>query len=383
MDQKGFAPKPKTTAPEAVKAPNPSLPKGGGAVRGLGEKFAASLVSGTGTLTIPIAVSPGRGGSAPEVSLSYDSGAGNGPFGAGVRLSVPQISRKTDKGLPQYDDAHESDVFVLSEAEDLVPALRSNGTLDRFDDGDETVQRYRPRVEGAFARIERRQHRTSGTVHWRVVTGDNVTRIYGRSPGAGIADPDAPRHVFTWLLEETRDDRGNVITYEYKAEDLVGVSRTAPHEAHRHAGKTLITNRYLKRIRYGNAVPGDASGIMLFEVVFDYGEHDVDAPTPDEIMPWPCRKDPFSVYRAGFDVRTYRLCRRVLMFHHMPELGEAPCLVRATEFGYAEDPVLTRLVTVTQAGYRRDPSTLAYTRKALPPLELGYSLPVIETAVHT
>jgi hypothetical protein len=40
-----------------------SLPKGGGAIRGIGEKFAANPVTGTGSLTVPIAVSPGRSGS--------------------------------------------------------------------------------------------------------------------------------------------------------------------------------------------------------------------------------------------------------------------------------------------------------------------------------
>ena len=38
----------------------------------------------------------------PQLSLSYDSGAGNGPFGFGWSLSLPAITRKTDKGLPQY-----------------------------------------------------------------------------------------------------------------------------------------------------------------------------------------------------------------------------------------------------------------------------------------
>ena len=35
------------------------------------------------------------------LSLAYDSGAGNGPFGFGWRLSLPSITRKTDKGLPR------------------------------------------------------------------------------------------------------------------------------------------------------------------------------------------------------------------------------------------------------------------------------------------
>ena len=83
-----------------VSAPTVSLPTGGGAIRGIGEKFAANPVSGTGSMTVPIATSPGRSGFGPQLSLSYDSGAGNGPFGFGWSLSLPAITRKTDKGLP-------------------------------------------------------------------------------------------------------------------------------------------------------------------------------------------------------------------------------------------------------------------------------------------
>jgi hypothetical protein len=38
-------------------APSISLPKGGGAIRGIGEKFAANPVTGTASLTIPIPAS--------------------------------------------------------------------------------------------------------------------------------------------------------------------------------------------------------------------------------------------------------------------------------------------------------------------------------------
>ena len=52
--------------------PSISLPKGGGAVRGIGEKFAANPVTGTGSISVPIAASPGRSGFGPTLSLSYD-----------------------------------------------------------------------------------------------------------------------------------------------------------------------------------------------------------------------------------------------------------------------------------------------------------------------
>src|SRR5213595_210451 len=109
-----------------VVAPSISLPKGGGAIRGIGEKFAANPVTGTGSMSVPIATSPGRSGFGPQLALSYDSGAGNGPYGLGWSLSLPSITRKTDKGLPKYEDALDSDVFILSGAEDLVPEFEKD-----------------------------------------------------------------------------------------------------------------------------------------------------------------------------------------------------------------------------------------------------------------
>ena len=79
--------------------------------------------TGTGSLNVPIYTSPGRSGFGPQLLLSYDSGAGNGPFGLGWDLSIPSITRKTDKGLPLYQDEKESDVFVLSGSEDSGPLL--------------------------------------------------------------------------------------------------------------------------------------------------------------------------------------------------------------------------------------------------------------------
>ena len=79
--------------------------------------------TGTASISIPIFTSPGRSEFYPKLSISYDSGAGNGPFGFGWNVSLPSITRKTDKGIPQYRDVEESDVFILSGAEDLMRVL--------------------------------------------------------------------------------------------------------------------------------------------------------------------------------------------------------------------------------------------------------------------
>src|SRR3712207_112379 len=87
-----------------------SLPKGGGALQGMGEKFSPDPHTGTGNFTVPISLPPGRNGFQPDLRLVYSTGNGNGPFGLGWSLSVPGVSRQTSKGVPVYEDSE--DTFV-------------------------------------------------------------------------------------------------------------------------------------------------------------------------------------------------------------------------------------------------------------------------------
>lgn len=403
-----------------VQAPTLQLPKGGGAIRGMGEKFAANPVTGTGSMSVPIATSPGRSGFGPQLSLSYDSGAGNGPFGFGWSLSLPSITRKTDKGLPKYHDTDDSDVFIHSGVEDLVSVLMQDAPTHRTVDGKTyNIRCYRPRIEGLFARIERWTNTADTTdVFWRSISKDNITTWYGRTAESRIADPDPsnPGRIFSWLICQSHDDKGNAIAYGYKVEDSARIFEVLPgrnvpkvHERNR-TEQTRKTQRYLKCIRYGNRSPyfpalkadaawpepaaarlsDEGSNAWMFEVVFDFGEHDANAPTPKDAAIWPARPDPFSSYRAGFEVRTYRICRRVLMFHHFPgEAGvESNCLVRSTDFTYSDEvapadarnPVYTFLNAVTQTGYRRNNG--GYDQRSLPPVEFTYTEPIVQEVVE-
>src|SRR5438094_2797939 len=208
------------TTDKGFSPPSISLPKGGGAIRGIGEKFAANPVLGTGSLSLPLPFSPGRSGFTPALSLQYDSGTGNGPYGFGWNVAYPHITRRTDRGLPQYLDASDSDVFILSGAEDLVPLLNPDGS--RFEDQQRgfRITRYRPRIEGLFSRIERWTSLSDpGNVFWRTISRGNVTSLFGNSTASRIADPADLSRIFSWLLTETFDDKGNAAVYEYVAED--------------------------------------------------------------------------------------------------------------------------------------------------------------------
>lgn len=407
-------------------APSISLPKGGGAIRGMGEKFAANPVTGTGSMTVPIATSPGRSGFGPQLSLSYDSGAGNGPFGFGWSLSFPAITRETEKGLPQYRDAEESDVFILPGAEDLAPVLvEKNGQWEREQlprrkvaGKQYKIQRYRPRIEGLSARIELWSNQADDKdTFWRSISKDNITTWYGKTENSRILDPAARANIFSWLICQSYDDKGNVIVYRYKEEESGNVDLIQANERNR----TRNANRYLKRIYYGNREPylpvltdiqwpqpPDSNPVSdppnyYFKVVFDYddGHYFEAAPdaegrvyaqpvcSPPTSAQWSTRVDPFSTYRAGFEIRTHRLCQRVLMFHHFPaELGTPDCLVRSMDFTYsyendpkdARNPIYSFLDSVSQSGYLRQRNR--YLKRSLPPVEFGYTKPEVQDAVE-
>ena len=117
-----------------------------------------------------------------------------------------------------------------------------------------TVYRYRPRTEGLFARIERWVHNTTNEMHWRTITRDNVTSIYGGTAASRLADPDNAQRVYEWLLHETFDATGNHILYEYAKDDPQLYTDDDPDvrlpeifEQHRAA-----TQLYIRRIYYGN-----------------------------------------------------------------------------------------------------------------------------------
>ncbi len=307
-----------------------SLPSGGGAISGLGEKFAPDLFTGTGNFSVPISVPPGRHGLQPQLSLAYSTGTGNGPFGLGWALSLPGVSRKTSRGVPRYDA---DDVFIVSSAEDLV----------RVAGGGPGRQRYRPRTEGLFARIEHVQD--AGQNYWEVRSKDGLVTLYG-SPRpvpapADWQDPATVRspggdRVCAWRITQTADLPGNVIRYRYRRD-----SAEPGHE-----GSQLLIDR-IEYADYGDP----AAPAFLIAVEFEYQ----------------ARADPFSDRRAGFEVRTSSRGTAIRVVTHAA--SGVPRVAKEYRFGYQQAAfdgasLLTRVGVV---GIDGDDE------QALPPLTFGYS----------
>ncbi|OOG77104.1 SpvB/TcaC N-terminal domain-containing protein [Algoriphagus sp. A40] len=377
----------------AIEVPSISLPKGGGAIKGIDEKFSVNAVNGTASFSIPLPFSPARGAS-PSLSLSYNSGAGNEIFGLGWNLSLGSIKRKTDKGLPQYHDSIDSDTFLFSEAEDLVPEFKQNpdGSFQLDSEGDYiinerpstdgsfTIRKYKPRIEGLFARIERWTENANDRIKWRVITKENTTTLFGWSDDAVVSNPIDAKKIYEWLPEFVFDDKGNCSQYIYKKEDEIGFEETLLHHRNRvKSGVITYTNLYLEKVLYGNQTPFSGFGNTFpvetdyfFQTVFDYGTLK-DDDSFDVVNEWDFRADAFSDYKAGFEIRTTRLCKRVLLFHHFTGINEYEGLVKSInfEYGTSAEQDFTFLKKITSYGYIKKLDG-TYSHKKLPPMEFEY-----------
>ena len=324
-----------------------SLPKGGGALSGLGEKFSPDLFTGTGNFSVPMALPPGRNDFHPELELVYSTGHGAGPFGLGWALNIPGVTRKTSKGVPVYDDSR--DFFILSGAEDLVPV-----------GSDDTITQYRPRTEGLFASIN--HHQGNGNDYWEVRTRDGVVSFYGTPNTAGndpstVADPADRSRVYSWKLSETRDPFGNRICYEYE----------------RKSGSADLRQwdeLYLKQIRYVDYI--DSQGVEQFLVSVAFHYETLPERYPDDVQDGR-RIYPFSDHRAGFEIRTGSRCTLIEVRTHAGEKR----LVRNYRLRYMDQrqdrnqrlPAngLAQLSQIIVIGHDGDLT------QSLPPLEFGYS----------
>ncbi|HET8846113.1 MAG TPA: SpvB/TcaC N-terminal domain-containing protein, partial [Ktedonobacteraceae bacterium] len=177
-------------------------------------------------------------------------------------------------------------------------------------------------TEGLFARIQ--HHRKTDYTYWdasegywEVTSKDGLVSLYGTPrPAAGppvqpdqpgqawrdpaiIASPEHTDQIFAWKLTCTIDPFGNRIEYLYEREVSQSVG---PHS---------WEQTYLSEIRYIDyGENNNASMQFLVSVTFDYDSQQQSGHPPRY------RPDPFSGYRAGFEIRTLRRCNAIRVTSH-------------------------------------------------------------------
>ncbi|MFI8558736.1 SpvB/TcaC N-terminal domain-containing protein [Pseudomonas putida] len=360
----------------------PSLPKGGGTVAPDSGMLSIGGADGAAGWTLPLPLPAGRTLS-PSLTLAYSSEGGNGAFGAGWQCNPASISRMTRLGAPRYN---QSDRLLGADGEEILPD--ASGPRIEANLPFSTVpaeHRVTPWVRRSGGRDERLEHwcattQTDSPGFWLQYHADGSITLFGWSPTARLADPQAPAHVACWYAEETVSATGEHVVYEYRKEDDANCE---PAELSAHG---QATGCYLSAVHAMNATPCDwllipqgafrAQDFMTL-MLFDYGERGTDVQTRPPFQataPWPMREDCFSHWRWGFDQRVRRLCHDVLLWHRTGMMaGQTDTtaqLVSRLHLSYEQSGVTSLLLSAQQVAYEVDGEPLL-----LPPIEFELTRP--------
>ncbi|MBO9201949.1 MULTISPECIES: SpvB/TcaC N-terminal domain-containing protein [Niastella] len=263
---------------KGIKAANPS-----DAVNMIQAPQAGSM--GTASLGYPIEIPSGRSGLQPQLSVSYNSGAGNGWLGIGWDLSVPCVTIDTRWGAPRFDAQNETETYTMS-GEQLSPVAHRGSLVTRS-----AEKQFYPRVEQGFNKIIR--HGNSPLTYWWEVTDKEGTRFfYGGDPATGADQnytlSDAAGNIAHWALKKTIDLRGNFIHYQYTKVTDAGVA----------GGTVMGVQLYISKISYTGFNGQDGRYTVLFK-----RDRELDGHTS--------RKDVTITANNGFKQVTADLLKRI------------------------------------------------------------------------
>ncbi len=151
--------------------------------------------TGAAAISIPIKVPPGRKGIAPNVSLTYSSGRGNGWVGVGWDLGLGAIQRSTKRGTNYASN-------------DYVATINGSVSelVSRPDWGSNC---YGLKIEKGFSRYYLNQ----STRGWEVTAKGGTKYFYGTADASRQRTLDG--RTFKWYLDKVEDVNGNYMTVTY------------------------------------------------------------------------------------------------------------------------------------------------------------------------
>lgn len=193
----------------------------------------AASNDGGAHLSYPLLIPKGRG-IAPDLSLEYDSGGGDGWVGQGWDLSVGEISVDTRWGAPHFDKDKESETYLL-DGDMLIPNALGATWTPRVR-GDR--QDFTRKVETQYQQIIRHEVPGQGPkgYFWEVHDKGGNVFWYGGKPDQGgpdgygkLDDPSSPLNPVIDRSAIVTDDNGNAVRWLLSAQRDVGVNQISYH----------------------------------------------------------------------------------------------------------------------------------------------------------
>ena len=170
----------------------------------VGKTEGAMSVSPTGaaTYTIPIKIQNGMSDFVPNISLTYNSQAGNGIVGMG--FSISGLSAISIVPRSVYFDGHAEAIYT---GEDNAFALDGQRLLLKSGNNGQTDATYRTENE-QYSLISITSSSNGTPATFQVKTTDGTTYKYGSSSGRlTMSNGEA----FQWVLDYAEDALGNYI----------------------------------------------------------------------------------------------------------------------------------------------------------------------------
>ncbi len=232
--------------------------------------------TGEASMSYPIEVPPGRNGMQPNLALTYSSDGGSSWVGYGWNIPIPSIDIETRWGVPRYDPSVESEAYLLSGEQLVMPdpnvqatagtmylAHRANGFIGRQPGPVEFYKRVQS--PSGFEEIVRNGG-SPADYYWTVTDRNGTTYYYGGV--SGVADDYVIRtdasdqsqgNIAKWLLARVEDTYGNYMDYTYVKETSNLGSQSQP---------VYTISCYPETITYTHN-DNSANGVGIYSVVFN------------------------------------------------------------------------------------------------------------------
>ncbi|WP_329026147.1 RHS repeat-associated core domain-containing protein [Streptomyces sp. NBC_01423] len=259
--------------------------------------------AGTFTWSYPLRTPPAAAGPAPELSISYDSGAVDGQtantnnqgtaIGTGFDITSSYVERK----YGVCDDDGQAGKFDLCWKYDNASLVLNGRSSELVKDDTTGVWRLKNDDASTVTHSTGADNGDDNGEYWTVTTGDGTRYVFGLDKLAGAAADDRTDSVWTvpvfgddsgepgyadgtgfssrskkqawrWNLDYVEDTHRNAMSYWYTAEsnnyDQLGDDNT---------GTSYVRGGYLKEIRYGQRADGlFATQPASNKVGFSYAE---------------------------------------------------------------------------------------------------------------
>lgn len=277
-------------------AHNPATPTGVAPATAVGHTVGTFAVSnmGAATYSIPIVVPPGIAGVQPQLSIEYQSGAGNGLLGLGWSLGGLSTIERCRKTLVQ--DNESSRVSLTAADAFCIDGNRMRLTSGVYGASGST---YQTELE-TFARITANGSAGNGPAHFVMEAKNGLIYEYGNSADSRIESLAAgyTTTARAWALSKVRDRAGNTMLLSYEED-------AAPNGSYR-PSEIVYTS---------NSGAGVATGAYKVKFVWD------PRPSSDPLV---------GYYAGGFVNETKRLNRIETQYNG----GAGFALVRRYQLSY-------------------------------------------------